>query len=52
MKALQETNFCSVFHKDKYCFLYWTSGQKRTKMETDFLEKYSCFQHKKIQEGK
>ena len=32
--------------------MYWTSGQKKAKIRTDFLEKCSCFMQKKIQEGK
>lgn len=53
MKALQEHFASAVFlRKDKYCHLYWTSGQKKIKMKTDSLEKCSCFMQKKIQEGK
>lgn len=40
IKTLQEKNyFCSVLYKDKYCYMYWTSGQKKAKIRTDFLEK-------------
>lgn len=40
IKTLQEKNyFCSVLYKDKYCYMYWTSGQKKAKIRTDFLRK-------------
>ena len=40
MKTLQEYFASAVFlRKDKYCHLYWTSGQKKIKMKTDSLEK-------------
>ena len=52
MKTLQEYFASAVFlRKDKYCHLYWTSGQKKIKMKTDSLEKCSCFMQKKIQDG-
>ena len=44
MKTLQEYFASAVFlRKDKYCHLYWTSGQKKIKMKTDSLEKMQLF---------